>query len=93
MIEVSGRVANKSEAHRLLAIIGRENLRKRLGLEGLTAISNYAIEGQFPANWYRAIKDLADLEGIDVPDHLIKWRLAEEPGEDGPKPAADNNPS
>lgn len=59
--------------------LGRKAISSAVG-RGLTAVSNAAAEGIFPASWYPIIKQMCSDAGIDCPMSLFKFvRQATEP--------------
>lgn len=57
-------------------VLGRRNISLRVN-RGLTAVSNAATEGMFPASWYLTIKAMCDAASIECPDRLFKFIPAE----------------
>lgn len=53
-------------------VLGRRNVALRVG-RGLTAVSNAAVDGQFPASWYLAVREMCVAMDVPCPDRLFKF--------------------
>lgn len=62
-------------ARNIISSLGSREVAERLGVK-LPAISNAVSSGQFPAAWYRELRNLGQEKGVVVPDRLFNWRRA-----------------
>lgn len=75
-----------TNAREILKVIGRQQLAEELGV-GLTTISSASVEGLFPPAWYPTVRRLGAEAGIEVPEHLFKWRKSNDvsPSQEAPQ--------
>lgn len=52
--------------------IGRQVLAKDLSV-GSTAVSNAAVQGRFPAKWFKVVKRHCDRLDLQCPDELFNF--------------------
>lgn len=62
-----------SDARTICDTLGRANIADALGV-GLTAVSNAAVSGKFPASWFPAVREMCDAAGVDCPEELFRFK-------------------
>lgn len=60
----------------IIEAIGRKELAKALGIK-TGAISAASVANQFPASWYKTIRQMGHERGLAVPDRLFNWKAGE----------------
>jgi hypothetical protein len=60
-------------ASHICSKIGRAELAKALGV-GLSAVSNAATAGIFPASWYAVVRECCASHGIDCPTSIFSFK-------------------
>lgn len=53
-------------------LLGRAEIAARVG-RGVTAVSNHAVEGTFPAAWFLIMREMCAEKGVECPTHLFRF--------------------
>ena len=56
-----------------IAAVGSKAIQERVSVNA-SAVSNAASRGEFPPAWFKGLSELANDNGIELPDGLFPWR-------------------
>lgn len=57
--------------------VGRQRISKEVGV-GLTAVSNAAVTGKFPASWFDVVERLCIAKGVECPRSSFSFKEKED---------------